>query len=287
VQGKIKLKKVRVYDRMKNFFDIIHAGEGIFTIGDIGSLMQLLNGLLDEGWYKGGNSRVGWYSIGSPMFPIKHGLILACTIDDLDNQWVKQIGTISRTIVTVYHCQDVEDKYIIAGRTPPYIRIKYSDFSGEVAKLLEHINPSSVKHISFKSEVDENLTKNILKLIMYGRNETTGKRAMNDTLSLLKGHAHLNGRSQVCRDDAVLVEALLTPTRRILLNSNPTKYYFYGSRLHFQIKLRELISGRFDVVKKEINEVFKWWDNRTPLYSDTLINNTYKALHLPIEMRFK
>jgi len=267
-------------DRIDRFFDIVHAGEGILTIDDVDKWLQLMNGLLDEGFWEGGDMHKGWYRIGSPQFRIRHGLIFACTTNDLETKLVKQIGTLSRTVTGTYYCNSRENEYIIQGRTPPNIRIKYADFSQSVSEILSHLNPKMLHDVTFNDEVNSKDTENILKLIKLGRDEATGKRAMNDRINLLKAHAFLNKRSVVKYEDVIMVESMLQMCRKL---KNPSgNIYFFGDRLHFQICLRSLLYRNLQFVRDSMRETFKWWDSEEQLYKDSDVDNAYKALQLPM-----
>lgn len=277
--GKYKYSNKNAKEYIDYHFDLVHAGEGIFTMSDYSKLMQLWNGLLDEGYWAGGDCHKGWYDIGSPQFRRRHGLILACTLHDLQHEWAKQIGTMSRTIVAYYHCTDKENQYIIEGRAPPKIHITYESFSEDVRNILSHLQHKGLKVIKFKDEVNSKLTNNIIKLIMSGRSEGTGKRAMNDRINMLKGHARLNNRKTVTFYDAIMVESILQMCRRI---KNKKTDYLYGSRLSFQCQLRSLLWGNFERTRKDIRKTFTWWNSDESLYSNPEIVDTIDKINSPI-----
>lgn len=273
IGGKKMIDKSSCVDYVNNRFDICHAGEGIFTINDFKSLAQLWNALLDERFYKGGNRVVGKYVIGSPSIPVNHGLILACTLNDLDNEWIKEEGLMSRTIEGVYHCLDVENEYIVQGRSPPKVRIRYYDFSDAVLKAFGDLSPKQKKPVSFSSDVNNKNTRLIFDMIKEGRGETTGKRAMNDRINLLKSHAVLNRKGVVTLEDVWIVESLLLFCKRNV----SSKQHFFGDRLCFQTNLRLHLSDEKDV-STQLKDNFKWWDSDDPLYTEKRLNETVKLL---------
>lgn len=266
-------------DRITNFFDIIHAGEGIVTTPGFPKLLTLWNALIDEGYWQGGDRYSGEYKIGSEMFPVKHGLIFACTLSDLKNKVIRQEGTLSRTVTGIYHCTEKENIFIIKGKTPPRVHIPRVDFTGVVKRILSDLETNgpflAKRKMSYSGSLNEDLTRRILQLIMVGRGETTGKRASDDRLQLLKGHARLNNRDKVTIYDAIMLEALLQMCRKI-------KGYFYGTRLHFQVWLRYLLHGDINLVKREMKSTFKWWDSDKPLYIDDDIDEAFKMLRKDI-----
>ncbi len=148
--------------------------------------------------------------------------------------------------------------------------------------MLSHLNPYSPKRITFNSEVTAESTNNILQLIMAGREEYTGKRAMNDRISLLKASAYLNNRDEVRLEDVWLVESMLQMCRKITLSSSEEVEYYYGDRLHFQIRLRQLLGYSNEEIKKQLDRTFTWWDDAKPLYTEDLLKTAFSSLEAPI-----
>jgi hypothetical protein len=286
--GKQKFSKTSCEEKLKFHYDIVHAGEGIFTLDNFKSLLQLWNGLLDEGWWEGGTRFSGTFKIGTPVFPIKHGLILACTRADLDNVFAREVGTLSRTIVANYACNARENSHILVGRRPPNVKINYKNFFDEVASILSHIDSSKRVGITFDKTLNINLVDNVLKLIKTGRQEITGKRAMNDRNTILKAHAHLNNRRKVYWEDLVMVESLLQMCRKIVITPNIRKQsnisgtYYMGDKMHFQLNLRRRIHDD-ETARNQVKKLFTWWDSNVPLYTESMLDNAIKALNVPIE----
>jgi hypothetical protein len=252
-------------DRISNFFDIVHAGEGITSFGDYQKLLQLWGGLIEEGYWEGGTRFSGTFRIGSFLHPVRHGLILACTFDDLEDKWMKEEGMMSRAIVCRYKSRKSENEYIRKAKAPPQPKLPNPErinFPLLVYSHLKHLGPHLLhQEITFSPVVDESKTKEITYLIMKGRDEPTIKRATDDTLRILKGHARLNNRNKVVIEDVILVEAMLQMCRPI------KKDEASGDRLQFQYYLRKLLYGNAERAKREISEIFRDFDNN-PLYKE-------------------
>ena len=258
-------------DRINYMFDVVHAGEGITSFGQYQKLLQLWAGLIEEGYWEGGTRYSGSYRIGSPLRPVRHGLILACTFDDLNNRWMKEEGLLSRTIVCRYRSRDVENEYIRKAKSPPRPILPNPEkinFPLLVYSHLKHLGPHLLnREMSFSPVIDEKMTKNITYLIMQGRDEPTIKRAIDDTMRVLKGHARLNKRDKVVLEDIIFVEALLQMCRKIERNE------ISGDRLQFQFYLRSLLYRDDERAKREILETFRWMDKDEPLYDRHFLDN--------------
>jgi hypothetical protein len=278
--GKV-VSKLKAQDRINYTYDIIHAGEGIFTIGDLESLLQLWNGLIEEGYWAGGNRWVGFYRIGDAVSPVKHGLILSCTIADFENRLMKQIGFTDRLVLAWYSCLPVENQYIIAGRAPPKVHIQYVDFSPIVSQLLAHLQPwTTVIKVRFADDVDMKRIYPILQVHLQNKSMGSGKRAINDVIRLLKAHAVLNKRDIVTLDDVMWIQALSTMSRKVQAGQDE---YLLGNRLDFQLMLRKYIYGE-EIAKKQVQKMFVWWDSTKPLYNEETIKLHMKLINTPVNI---
>lgn len=271
--GITKALKTMAVDYIKNRFDIYHAGENITSIFGFEKLLALWMGLIEKGHWNGGNRWVGRFIIGSPTFPIKHGVVLASTMAGLKHYWFKEQGFLSRCILVFYYKNKYEHDYIIEGRKPPKVRLEYVDFSLNLAHFLSCFQPAHSYRIVFKDEVKGKIIDNILNLIMVARGDEVPERAVNDANSLLKGMALLNGRTEVCYEDAVLVEAILTMCKTVPLEKNKLRYL--GDRLSFQLKLRNYFMD-YPKVKQSIRNTFQGWDMKSCIYPDNYIDLVQK-----------
>lgn len=276
-------RKPNCEDRIDNVIDAVHAAEGLSVIQDIEKLMQLWNGLIDEGFWQGGNRHSGDYSFGSISRRLKHGVFICATFGDLLGRWFREQGTLSRMLNVVYTTNNTENQYIQAGREPGNIRINYSDFSGEVERMLLHINPRATQKVVFDSEV-AGTTDRILELIRVARGEKTGFRAMNDRIAILKSHAWLNGRRVVKMEDVIVVQSLLESLSRWIHTKARKFSIVYGDRLHFQLALRTAYLRDEKQAQKQMLDTFKWWDDSTSLYSSADISMAASELKAPLSL---
>jgi hypothetical protein len=258
-------------DRITYFFDVVHAGEGITSFGNYEKLLQLWSGLIEDGYWEGGTRFSGSYKIGSFLHPVRHGLILACTIDDLKNKWMKEEGMLSRAIVCRYKSREEENEWIRKAKAPPQPLLPKPEkinFPLLVQSHLKHLGPHLLhRKMTFSPAVDESVTKNITYLITEGREEPTIKRATDDTMRILKGHARLNRRDKVVLEDIIFCEALLQMCRPF------EKDEISGDRLQFQCAIRRLLyGGDIKRVKREIMETFKEFGKNDPLYKEPVID---------------
>ena len=281
------IKTANVVDKVHLHTDIYHAGENITTIGGMEKLLALWMGLIEKGHWDGGNRYVGRYKIGDPVSPIRHGILLACTLDDMRHSWVKQAGFLSRCVPMVLAKNRYEHDYIDRGLIPPNIRLVYPDFSGEISGFMRRITPSTAKPV-WSPELENNpLLFEILQLITVGRGDLVPERAANDRLALLISHAYLNGRYVVKLVDLYMVLALLQMCRKVMVSSGTrsgqTPYYM-GNRLIFQMKLRDEYyqKNEDELIKKQIGQVFLNWDGRSCVYPDEYIDFAIKAVRSPI-----
>jgi hypothetical protein len=254
-------------DRITYFFDVVHAGEGITSFGNYEKLLQLWSGLIEDGYWEGGTRYSGSYKIGSFLNPVRHGLILACTLDDLKNKWMREEGILSRAVVCRYRSREEENEWIRKAKAPPQPLLPKPEkinFPLLVQAHLKHLGPHLLhRRMTFSPAVDESVTKNITYLIMKGREEPTIKRAIDDTMRVLKGHARLNRRDKVVLEDVIFCEALLQMCRKDEIS---------GDRLQFQCTLRSLLYGDIGRVKREIMETFRDFGRDEPLYKESIVD---------------
>jgi len=286
---KVIVSTAKCKDLINKYYTIVHAGEGISTIPGRDKLLQLWNQLIEEGYWEGGDRDKGRYKIGSALFRVKHGLILGCTFDDLKGKWMKEYGTLSRTLVVFYWCTDKENRYIELGRMPPNPKLpsieNFSQPLGVILEPLARLGPSyeGVK-MTFSSEVNESICEELVTLIASSRLEPTRKRAVNDMLRLLKACARLEMRNKVTIYDYIVVNSLLQMCRKTRVGD---KEYYFGDRLHFQARMRYLLNGDVENVVREMNHTFKWWDSDKPLYDELEVRDAVGRTAQPIHVKMR
>ena len=270
--GSPVIDKSGVKDQISYFFDIITEGEGIFTMGDVPKLLQLWNQLTEQGTYEGGDSFSGYYRIGvEPQNPVKHGLIIAATIEDFQKHIIRQIGWATRMVLATYSCSDKENRWISDGIMKDYISSK-PDISYQVKVLMKNIPITDVgeerlhyspKKVKLTDEV-ANALYIIRDTLMTMRDEKTMKRAGADANRLVKGFALLNGREYTTLMDLIILKSLLTMSKKIYRSDMLGSI---GTRLHFQTSLCMDLFRNYEQTVKFITGRFKTWEGK-PLYSE-------------------
>jgi hypothetical protein len=269
-------------DFITNRFDIIGAGESIFTTSDLPKLLQFWNTILEEGYYKGGDRYSGHYEIGSPSEPVRHGLILASTIDDFDRHILTSIGWSSRCVLGIYYNTEEENEYIRYGLRFGHIKDQ-PVFHLDVKRLLNHLIPNHPVDVKYESDEIPEMLRECEEALKVIRREVPGIRATKDVKRFVKGFAWLNGYRKVKYYHVVFVNALIQSLCRRLRVGESTGYKNLGSRLHFQVALRRMIYDN-DVtqITKSIMDTFKTWKGYE-LYDEQDIRLALEELNAPIE----
>ncbi len=270
-------------DFITNRFDIISEGESIFTTSDLPKLIQLWNALLEEGYYKGGDRYSGHYQIGSPSNRVRHGLILASTIEHFNRHVLVDAGWSTRCILGVYCNTDEENEFIRYGLRHNLIGDDPT-FHLDVKRLLNHLLPDHPVSVEYDNDEIPDMLKRCEDNLKVIRREIPGIRATKDVKRFVKGFAWLNGYRKVKYYHVVFVDALIQSLcRRLQLDDNSNSYKDLGSRLHFQVALRKSMLQDEDKVVKSILDTFKFWKNDESLYSVDSIKLAIRELGMPVE----
>ena len=282
------IDKSEAKDNISNRFDIVTEGESIFHQSDIGKLLQLWNALLEQGFYRGGDQYSGHYVIGSPLMPVRHGLILASTVDEFEKYVLSDTGWNSRCVLIMWNNLPEENSFIRFGVRNDLLKDK-PFFPNDVKRLLGHLNNNIQVDIGIEnSEVLVGIEEieNVLKSI---RLEIPGIRATKDVKRIIKGFAWLNKYNKVKYEHVIFVKALINSLcRRLVMSSeNSFKYKDLGSRLHFIVSLLKYLDYSNDEIKSFIKKRFLFWNNIKPIYNDEVIENAIEEIIQPVVSPFK
>lgn len=264
-------------DMVSDRVDIITDGESIFYQTDLEKLLQFWNAIIEQGYYRGGDQYSGHYVIGDPTNRVRHGLVLACTVDNFNKYILTDIGWNSRCVLAVWSNLECENRYIRHGIRNNYLSDN-PEIYFEVSKMLSHLNNKRKVPIEYSNEEVEQQIIQLEDNVKEIRNEKPGLRATKDVKRMLKAFAFLNVDFKVRYEHVIFVKALISSLCKRLKIAD--EYKDLGSRLHFIVSLLQNLNYDENQIIKYVNEHFKWWNTQEPLYTEKEIKQAIKEVNV-------
>lgn len=193
---------------------IISEGEMVATLHDSSfrMLLSLWNSLIEEGYWKGGDSYNGTYSIGDPSNRVSFNLSLACT-PGIFRRYMLSEAFISRLIPVWYKSLECERQDVMR-RIENKTLHREPSLQADLNRILYgSLKPCEKKEVSLGTDTTEGLA-NLSNLLQQIRLDgtgiwSTGKRDAKNSLQLSESMALMNQRQELTLSDVYLSSCLV------------------------------------------------------------------------------